>query len=114
MGTYYIPRNVKGETRILNIFTIKALITTAAGIIIGTVLYLVFSMIGLKKIGIASIIILGVIGYGIGMIKIPTLSGIKITKKIGGEPLSEIIIRYFKFLKSRKTYIYFNTNEKEE
>ena len=48
------------------------------------------------------------------MIKIPTLSGIKFTKKIGGEPLSEIIIRYFKFIKNKKTYTYVNTQEKEE
>ena len=31
MGTYYIPRNYKGETRILYIFTVKSLITTAIG-----------------------------------------------------------------------------------
>lgn len=31
MATHYIPRNVKGEGRILYIFTTKALITTAIG-----------------------------------------------------------------------------------
>ena len=31
MGTYYIPRNYKGETRILNIFTVKSLISTVIG-----------------------------------------------------------------------------------
>lgn len=31
MGTYYIPRNYKGETRLLYIFSIKSLITTAIG-----------------------------------------------------------------------------------
>ncbi|MCI8412184.1 MAG: hypothetical protein HFJ40_07175 [Clostridia bacterium] len=114
MGTYYIPRNVKGETRILYIFTIKALITTAGGIILGALLYFLFLMLRLKVIGIACIVICAVLGYGIGMIKIPTLSGIKFTKKIGGEPLSEIIIRYFKFIKNKKTYTYVNTQEKEE
>ena len=28
MGTYYVPRNYKGESRILYIFTTKSLITT--------------------------------------------------------------------------------------
>ena len=37
MGTYYIPRNVKGETRILYIFTVKSLITTAVGALIGSI-----------------------------------------------------------------------------
>ena len=31
MGTYNIPRNVKGEGRILFIFSTKALISTAVG-----------------------------------------------------------------------------------
>lgn len=114
MGTYYIPRNVKGETRILYIFTIKALITTAGGIIIGALLYLLFLMLGLKVVGIAAIVIMGVIGYGIGMIKIPTLSGIRFTKKIGGEPLSEIIVRYFKFRKNKKIYTYVDMSTTEE
>ena len=30
MGTYYLPRNVKGENRILFIFTTKSLIWTVA------------------------------------------------------------------------------------
>lgn len=114
MGTYYIPRNVKGETRILYIFTVKALATTVGGILIGSLLYFILKMIGLKTLGIVSIIIFAVIGYGIGMIKIPTLSGIKFTKKIGGEPLSEIIVRYFKFIKNKKIYTYVTTTEEEE
>lgn len=46
------------------------------------------------------------IGYIIGAVKIPTIVGIPITKKIGGEPLSEIIVRYVKFKKNRKMYSY--------
>ena len=46
------------------------------------------------------------IGFGIGAIKIPTLAGIPFTKNIGGDPLSEIILRYIKFRKTRKLYIY--------
>lgn len=50
--------------------------------------------------------IFALIGYVIGAVKIPTIVGIPITKKIGGEPLSEIIIRYIKFKKNRKMYTY--------
>ena len=46
------------------------------------------------------------IGYIIGAVKIPTIVSIPITKKIGGEPLSEIIVRYVKFKKNRKMYSY--------
>lgn len=114
MGTYYIPRNVKGETRILYIFTIKALITTVVGAFIGILFYFLFSMIGLKVVGIIFVVLFALIGYGIGSIKIPTLSGIPFTKKIGGEPLSEIIVRYIKFKKNKKKYLYVTTKEMEE
>ena len=36
-GPYYLPRNVKGEGRILFIFSTKALIYTAVGATIGFV-----------------------------------------------------------------------------
>ena len=111
MGTYYIPRNVKGETRILYIFTIKALITTAVAGLIGFILLKILSVFGLDKVGYVLMAILALIGYAIGAVKIPTLSGVKITKKIGGEPLSEIILRYIKFKKNRKKYVYVDTKE---
>ena len=114
MGTYYIPRNVKGETRILYIFTIKALITTIAGAMIGLLFYFIFSMIGMKVVGIAITAILSLIGYGIGMIKIPNLAGIPVTKKIGGDPLSEIILKFLKFKKNRKRYAYIQVKKEED
>ena len=97
MGTYYIPRNVKGETRILYIFTIKALITTMAGAMIGIIFYFIFSMLNLKIVGIVITIILSLLGYGIGMIKIPTLAGLPITKKIGGDPLLSLSVHRYIF-----------------
>lgn len=114
MGTYYIPRNVKGETRILYIFTIKALITTIAGTMIGLLFLFIFSMVGLKVVGIVITVILALLGYGIGMIKIPTLAGLPVTKKIGGDPLSEIILKFFKFKKNRKKYTYIQIEEEED
>lgn len=116
MGTYYIPRNYKGETKILVIFSVKSLITTAIGAGVGALFYLLFSALSLSKVGLIIMAIFAVIGYIIGAVKIPTVAGIPVTKKIGGEPISEIIIRYIKFRKKRKIYTYFESSKptKEE
>lgn len=106
MGTYYIPRNLRGESRILYIFTVKSLITTVLGGLFGAIFLFIFSMLGMKLVGIIITAIFALIGFGIGAIKIPTLGGIPITKKIGGEPLSEIILRWIKFKKNKKMYVY--------
>lgn len=113
MGTYYIPRNYKGESRILYIFSIKSLITTAIGTGIGALFYFLFKLLSLTKVGLAIMAVFAVIGYIIGAVKIPTIATIPVTKKIGGEPISEIIIRYIKFKQKRKIYTYYE-NTKEE
>lgn len=106
MGTYYIPRNLRGETRIFYIFTVKSLISTVCGVAFGLIFLFIFSLLGMKMVGIIITAIFALIGYGVGAIKIPTLSGIPVTKKIGGEPLSEIITRWIKFKKNKKMYVY--------
>lgn len=114
MGTYYIPRNYKGESRILYIFSIKSLITTAIGAGIGSIFMFLFSALALKNIGIIIMGAFAVIGYIIGAVKIPTIANVPVTKKIGGEPISEIIIRYFKFKKNRKMYTYCQSTKEEK
>lgn len=106
MGTYYIPRNYKGESRILYIFSVKSLITTVIGAFIGLFFLMIFMLLGLKTVGIVILAIFAVLGYCVGALKIPTIVGIPVTKKIGGESISEIIIRYMKFKKNRKIYTY--------
>ncbi|MBR3132983.1 MAG: PrgI family protein [Clostridia bacterium] len=106
MGTYYIPRNLRGESRILYIFTVKSLITTVAGGLIGALFMFLFSAFNMKLVGFIIMGIFALIGFGIGAIKIPVISGIPVTKKIGGEPLSEIILRWIKFKKNKKMYVY--------
>lgn len=113
MGTYYIPRNYKGETRFLYIFTVKSLITTAIGAVFGSIFLLIFMALNMKTAGMITMAIFAAIGFVIGAVKIPTIVSIPITKKIGGEPLSEIIIRYFKFKKDRKIYSYSVTKEEK-
>lgn len=111
MGTYYIPRNYKGETRILYIFTVKSLITTAIGALVGSIFFLIFSAMAMKMVGIITMAVCALIGWAVGALKIPTIVAIPITKKIGGEPLGEIIMRYIKFRKSRKIYTYTKEDE---
>ena len=113
MGTYYIPRNYKGETRILYIFTIKSLITTMIGGIIGAVFLLIFSLINLKIVGIVITAVFALIGFIVGALKIPTLVAFPITKKIGGEPIGEIVMRYVKYKQTKKIYLYIDSKEEQ-
>lgn len=111
MGTYNLPRNVKGEGRILYIFSTKALIYTAVGIGIGLIFYLLFNLIGIGIIGIVSIGIWGLIGFCIGTFKVPDTNTFEITKKTGGENIDDVIKRAIKFkMQKNKIYIY----QKEE
>ena len=73
MGSYYIPsNNLKGESRILYIFTAKSLIFTAVGGFIGFIFYFIFGMIlGIPLLGYIAIGIFALIGYGIATIKMP-------------------------------------------
>ena len=106
MGTYNIPRNLRGETRILVIFSVKSLITTAIGAAIGAIFLFIFSLLGMQIVGIIIMAVFALIGFAVGAFKIPTVAGLPFTKKIGGESLDEIIRRYAKFKMSRKIYTY--------
>ncbi len=107
MGTYNLPRNVKGEGRILYIFSTKALIYTAVGIGLGLLLYFLFSLVGLGIIGIVSIGGFGLIGFSIGTFKIPDTNTFEITRKTGGENIDDVIKRAVKFkMQKNKIYIY--------
>lgn len=114
MGTYYIPRNYRGETRILYIFTVKSLITTAIGAMIGLIFYLIFRSMNMGMVGLIITAFFALLGWVIGALKIPTIVAFPITKKIGGEPVGEIILRYARFKKTRKMYIYTKETTKEE
>jgi len=115
MGTYTIPRNLKGETRLLIIFSVKSLISTAGGLLIGLLFYLLIAKgFGQETAGLVVLAIFGVLGFAAGAFNIPTIAGLPVTKKIGGEPVYEIVYRYFKFKMSKKKYSYFITKEGEK
>ena len=106
MNTYNIPRNVKGEGRILFIFSTKALIYTGIGCGIGLIFYIIFSLLKIDFIGMAIVAILGLLGFLIGTFKIPNSDNFAFTKKTGGENIDDIIKRVIKFNKNKKIYLY--------
>lgn len=114
MGTYIIPRNTKGENRILMIFSTKALIYTAAGATIGFLFYLIFSAIGIGFIGIILMVLLGLIGFGIGTLKVPKIDKFNVTRQTAGEKVDDVILRAFKFYKDKnRIYIYKREDTKD-
>lgn len=102
MRTYEIPRNYKGEGRILYIFSTKGLIYTCIGAGVGLIFYFIFKMLGFTTIGLILTLIFAVIGFGIGTLKIPESSSFEITKKAGGENIDDVIFRWIKFKNGRK------------
>ena len=62
---YQIPRNVKGEGRILFIFSTKGLITTGIGAAFGAIFWWIFKTMGLGTVGIIFLLFFALIGFGI-------------------------------------------------
>lgn len=112
MGTYNIPRNVKGEGRILFIFSTKSLIYSIIGVVLGLPFYFIFSALDWTIVGIIMTVFLALIGFIIATFKIPELGGIKFTKKVGGENIDDVIKRAIKFKKNgNKIYLYTKENK---
>ena len=115
MGTYNIPRNVKGEGRILFIFSKKALIYTAIGASVGLLFYLIFLMVNLNLVGIIITLVCALLGFIIGTFKVPELGIFGFTKKVGGENIDDIIKRALLFRKKgKRMFIYTNDTKEEE
>ena len=115
MNSYNIPRNVKGEGRILYIFSTKALIYTFVGILIGSIFYFIFNLMGMSTLGVIFIILFGAIGFVIATFRVPDTSAFKITQKTGGEKIDDVIIRYIKFkLQKGKIYVYDQDKKQEK
>ena len=107
MGTYNLPRSVKGEGRILFVFTGKSMIYTVVGGGIGLIFYYICSLMKASVVGIGITITFAVIGFLIGTLKMPNISKFEFTKKTGGENIDDIIKRAIKFkTKGKKIYIY--------
>ena len=107
MGTYNVPRNVKGEGRILFIFSGKSFLYSIIGGGVGLLFYLLFSALNLYMVGIGFVIVFAIIGFIIGTFKMPEITKFEFTRKTGGENIDDVIKRALKFRKNgRKIYVY--------
>lgn len=107
-GSYYVPRSVKGESRILYIFTIKSFAVTLAFGLVGVLVYLIInSLIGMGLIpGLILIAIFAAVGYGLSAITIPDVPIMGPLRKAGGENIGAMIIRAITFKGKKKIYLY--------
>ena len=115
MGTYNVPRNVKGEGRILFIFSTKALIYSGIGALIGGIFYIIFNLLGLTLVGIAVVVVFALIGFVIGTFKVPNIERFEFSRKTGGENIDDVIKRAIKFkMKKEKLYVYTKEEKEDE
>jgi hypothetical protein len=90
----------------LVIFTVKSLITTAIFGGVGVIFFLLFSALQMRLVGIIILLLLALIGFGFGTIKIPRITGWQFTKNIEGDSMDEVFLRYIKFRNNKKVYSY--------
>lgn len=115
MQIYNLPRNVKGEGRILFIFTPRSIIYTACFAVVGILLYLVFKSVGLTYVGYGCLAFFALVGFMIGTAKMPGIVGISWAKKNAGERVDDILKRTIDFKrKGNKIYIYDDKGGKTE
>ena len=107
--SYNIPRNVKGEGRILYIFSYKAIAYTGVGILIGVAFNFIFSLVGLDVIGYIFMGVFGFIGFAIATFKMPDLPFLKDARLAAGEQIA------IKFKRNKnKFYVYTEEVTKED
>ena len=107
-GSYYVPRSVKGETRILYIFTIKSFaVTLAFGLVGWGIAYLIGMFVNVSIVAtLVTIGIFAAIGYGLATIIIPDVPIMGPLRKAGGENIGAMILRAITFKSKRKIYLY--------
>ena len=107
MATHYIPKDLKkSETRLLKIFSIKALIFTAIFAGVGLIPFIIFKQMRMDIVGIVIMVVFALIGFVFGTVKIPKINGVKFTKNVEGDAIDEIFKRYIKFNSNKKIYSY--------
>ena len=111
--SYSVPRSAKGETRILNIFTVKSLISTILFGLLGLIPYAILAAIGLKVAGIVVVAIFAAIGFGVMTLTIPDSPLLGKLRKAGGEQLGDILWRTITFTKRKKIYVYRKGGKKQ-
>lgn len=72
--------------------------------------YYIFSLINWTYVGIGVAVAFAGIGFIVATFKVPESTAFEVTRKAGGEPIDELIIRAIKF-KQKKNRIYLYTKE---
>lgn len=103
--THIIPRaDVKGQDRFFIFFSVPGLIGTIIGIAIGYPVFLIVSAFASTTPGLVVLALFGLIGFIIGQGQIPDTNAFPLFKKVGGEYVRDIILRYFRFKKTKKKF----------
>lgn len=114
-GPYNIPRDYKGESKILFIFSTKSFLFTIGGAVIGIIFYLIFSLLNLKTIGLFLIVLFGLLGFAVGTFKIPDNANLSFSRKVGGEAIDDVFLRWVKFKRNNnKIYVYKEEEAKDD
>lgn len=108
-GTYFVPRSVKGESRILLIFSVKSFIATLITGLIGAGIWFLLSEMGISIGFVPGLVLVGVfgaVGFCISTLKIPDAPIMGKLRKAGGENIGDILFRLATFKPKKKIYLY--------
>lgn len=106
--SYSVPRSVKGESRILNVFTVRSFATTVIVGLIGAGIWFFggnYFNISLTT-GLIITAIFGGIGFALGTLTIPDIPAVGPLRKAGGEKVLDILLRFVFFRRKKKIYMY--------
>ena len=114
--SYMIPRDTKGEGKILMIFSKKSFIWTVGAVGIGLItIYPICCLFKASFIGMIGVLLFGLIGFIISSLKMPNSQNFEILRKTGGEDIDEILIRLVKFKKGgNRVYLYHTVGKENE
>lgn len=108
-SSYYVPRSVKGESRILYIFTVKSFIVTLIFGLVGAGIWFLLTSFNVNVELIPGLIIVGIcggIGYALATVVIPDVPFMGPLRKAGGENIGAMVLRLITFRKRKKIYLY--------
>ncbi len=106
MGTHLIPRSdVKGQDHFFIFFTIPGLIGTVIAILPALPIFKIFEAMNKVMVGFAFIAAFGFVGFIIGQGKIPDGSTMKLSRKVGGLYIRDVIKDYMNFGRNKKKYV---------
>ena len=95
MRKHEIPRKKQNETRLFVIFSLRSLVTTVIGIMIGVVLGIIPLMLNFQMGLFILAGIFGLIGFTIGTFPVMYIPGIPITKEVQKKLLNSWSLKTF-------------------